>query len=132
MKINLFLVCLSLSFIVACERKTDSEPKVSATPVEVIQKTSEPLPVSATSETPKKAQKADIKVQESVKASAVSVGQSMKKTTPQVPQEAKVSTEQALGDTVDHAREVTKSQDSGSRQRADKAESEMADMLKSK
>ena len=132
MKINLFIVCLSLSFIVACERKTDSEPKVSATPIEVIQKTSEPLPVSATSETPNKVQHAEIKAQESVKASAVSVGLSMKKTTPQAPQDAKVSTEQSLADTADHARNVTKSQVSSSRQRADKAESEMDDMLKNK
>jgi spore coat protein CotF len=44
----------------------------------------------------------------------------------------KESTEQTLANTVDHAREVTKSQVSGSRQHAQKAEDEMSDMLKNK
>ena len=44
----------------------------------------------------------------------------------------KEQVEQSLADTVEHGREVTKSQVSGSRQHSQKAEDEMADMLKSK
>jgi len=133
MKIYLFLVSLSLLFIVACERKTVSEPKVSVAPDVVMQKNSNSLPVSATNESPIKARETGgIKVQESIKASSVSDGQSISKTITQALKEATVSTEHDLAGTVDHAREVTKSQLSGSRQRADKAENEMDDMLKNK
>jgi hypothetical protein len=133
MKTYIFLICAALTLIVACERKTELDPKVTITPSVVIQKNSESLPVSSPNEAPKKVlQTGGIKVQEEIKASSVSAGQSMNKSSAKAPQEAKVSTEQSLADTVDHAREVTKSQVSGSRKRADKAESEMDDMLKNK
>jgi hypothetical protein len=98
----------------------------------VVPKSAEQAPVAATGEVQKKVQEAASQVKQASNAASSVTAQSSVKPAVAQPQVVKESTDQVLADTIDHARVVTKSQVSGSRQHAQKAEDEMSDMLKNK
>jgi allophanate hydrolase subunit 1 len=117
--------------LTACGEKNDVASKATAVSQEVTQKVQEAAQ-QATTELAKQVQEPAKKaVTESVKAVkevAVSVEAGAKKSAAVV----KTETEQALASTVEHAQAVTKSQESKSRSRAQKAEDEMMELDKKK
>jgi len=131
MKTHLIIISTVLTFcITACDRKSE-EPKVSTAPTGVVQKVSEPVPATTVVEAPKKPVETEI-VKEVRKTADVHAVEGVKNSASPKTKVPAVSTEQVLADTVDHAREVTKTQVSGSRQHSQKAEDEMSDSLKNK
>ncbi len=132
MKLFILFVIVIFASLTACDRKVDADPKVLATPGLVAPKSAEPTAISSANEIKNKVQETASPVKQASKtASSVTAQTAVKPTIAQSPV-VKESTEQTLADTVDHARKVTKSQVSGSRQHAQKAEDEMSDMLKNK
>jgi hypothetical protein len=136
MRLFIFPLTVILAVIMGCDRKADTEPKTesktSLTPGLVVPKSAEQAPVAATGEVQKKVQEAASQVKQASNAASSVTAQSSVKPAVAQPQVVKESTDQVLADTIDHARVVTKSQVSGSRQHAQKAEDEMSDMLKNK
>jgi hypothetical protein len=132
MKLFIFFVIVVFVSLTGCDRKVDSAPKTLATPSLAVPKSTEPVPVSSTNEIQNKVQETVPQVKQASNASSSETAQSSVKPTIAQSQAMKEPTEQMLAGTIDHAREVTKSQASGSRQHAQKAEDEMSDMLKNK
>jgi hypothetical protein len=133
MKFFIFPLAVIFSALTGCGHKADSEPKTLTPPSTVVSKGAESMPVvAATIEKQDKVQETTAQVKKSVNAASSVTAPSAVKPTIAKSQAVKESTDQMLADTVDHAREVTKSQVSSSRQHAQKAEDEMSDMLKNK
>jgi hypothetical protein len=125
---SIFFASILIFYITACDRKPE-EPKAAVTPNVAAQKSAETLPPTANVEPSKKALEKEV-VKEVQKSADVHATQGVKKSADtKAPANA---TEQALGDTIDHARDVTKSEVSGSREHSQKTEDEMSDSLKGK
>lgn len=116
----IFMVAALVLALTACEQKKDLATQAGEAAKELTEKVQESAQM-ATKEMAIKAQDAAAKTgEEALKASkevAAKVQDSAQKT--------KETADQFLADTVEHGREVTKSQYSASRQRGQKAEDEM-------
>ena len=135
MKTYSLFVSTALVFgLTACDHKAE-EPKSSVSPGLADQVSSAPVAATAKVEAPNKVQAVSATVAPSVvpvkdvNKVAGGVKDDGKKSTGNNIKPAD-ATDQTLADTIDHAREVTKSQESKSRQHSQKAEDEMAEMLK--
>jgi hypothetical protein len=136
MKLFIFPLAVIFTLLMGCDRKVDTEPKTEpktlATPGLVVPKSAEQAPAAAASEMHNKVEETASPVKPASNASAsVTAPNSVKPAVAQ-PQAVNESTDQVLAETIDHAREKTKTQVSGSRQHAQKAEDEMSEMLKNR